>query len=68
MRSFLLAQGGQDMLDAVLFGLTERVRELLEDGADPNLPISREGKSALQLAVQQGNADVVELLRQYGAV
>ncbi|MWC27707.1 ankyrin repeat domain-containing protein [Paenibacillus sp. MMS18-CY102] len=45
----------------------EMIRLLIEHGADVNARVEG-GETALSLAIQQGNPNVAELLRQHGAV
>ena len=54
------------LLDATKRGDVAAVRTLLEEGADPNVA-QGDGLSALHLAAQKGNLEVVELLLGAGA-
>jgi ankyrin repeat protein len=47
-------------------GSAEGIRELLDDGADPNFRDS-DGRTALHIAACEGHPEVVELLLQCGA-
>jgi len=71
LAELLLAHGGGEGLKdalpaAVAFGHLEMTRWLLKHGADVTVKDFR-GKTPLQVAVEQGHADIAELLRRYGA-
>ncbi|HEX9731874.1 MAG TPA: ankyrin repeat domain-containing protein [Thermoanaerobaculia bacterium] len=55
-----------ELIWAVMVGETERVRELLEAGADPSAR-RHDGATALILAVRDGNHEIAELLIAAGA-
>jgi len=57
---------GQKLFDAVRRGDASLVRELLSQGADPDVR-DRKGYTPLHLAAARGAAEIVELLLAYGA-
>ena len=61
-----VAPDDKALLDATRRGDAAAVRTLLEEGADPNVA-QGDGLSALHLAAQEGNLEVVELLLGAGA-
>lgn len=56
-----------DLADAASVGDADRVRALLEDGADPNAPQPGTGALPLLLSAKQGATDVARLLLDHGA-
>ena len=48
---------------ATIFGRNQMVKLVLEAGADTSIPDKR-GLTALDLAVQQGNEEALQLLQQ----
>lgn len=44
----------------------ELIRSLVEFGADPTLPNSKDGKTAAQIAVHRGRSDALELFEERG--
>lgn len=73
---FLLGKGGDPsiadkngmtpLMHATLLGFTEGAQALLTNGADVDQS-NRRGETALILAVQAKNANIVRLLKRYGA-
>ena len=51
--------------EAVRWGSVEEIQELLAQGADPDV-IFDNGESALHVAVEHGNLELVEMLLTYG--
>ena len=49
---------------AANYNLTDLVRLLLEKGADVNA-VNKDGKTPLDLAEENGNKEVVDILRHY---
>jgi ankyrin repeat protein len=49
---------------AASFGRNDVAALLLEEGADPNI-CSREGKCPLEVAIENGNAEVANSIRQH---
>jgi ankyrin repeat protein len=60
------APGDKELLDATKRGDVAAVRSLLGEGADPNVS-QGDGMSALHLAAQEGNLDIVNVLLEAGA-
>jgi ankyrin repeat protein len=65
-------QGGElstesPLMSAAARGFMDTVELLLNAGADVNAVSESNGKTALQLAIEQGKTDVAELLKQHGA-
>ena len=56
--------GQTALMMAALFGRTEAVHVLLDNGANPELQ-DREGNTAAILAEKQGNPQMVALLQQH---
>ena len=55
-----------DLIDAARNGDIQRVQELLENGANPNIQ-NRNGRTALMVAIAWGYTDIVLLLLEKGA-
>lgn len=55
-----------DLIDATRNGDIQRVQELLENGANPNIQ-NRNGRTALMVAIAWGYTDIVLLLLEKGA-
>jgi hypothetical protein len=58
--------GRTDLHDAAFYGDVERVKKLLEKGANPNIQ-SENGWTPLHMAAYKGNVNVVRLLLEHGA-
>ena len=54
------------LINAAWTGDVEKVQQLIEQGADVN-DRNKEGKTALNLAREEGNTDIVNLLLEAGA-
>lgn len=65
--SYMGAELNTALLLAINGNAVDIVKGVLESGADPNAT-DVEGQSALSLAETQENIDIVELLKEYGAV
>ncbi|HRY55671.1 MAG TPA: ankyrin repeat domain-containing protein [Spirochaetia bacterium] len=59
-------RGYSPLMDAVLVGSPELVDLFLAKGADPDL-LSKDGQTALVVAVGRGDADIARRLLEYGA-
>jgi len=57
---------GGMLLNACEIGDLEKVKQLLESGADVNAK-NKYGWTALILASEEGHKEIVELLKSYGA-
>ena len=60
------APDDEELLDATKRGDVAAVRSLLKEGADPNAS-QGDGLSALHLAAQEGNVDIIDVLLAAGA-
>ena len=60
------APDDEELLDATKRGDVAAVRSLLKEGADPNAS-QGDGLSALHLAAQEGNVDIIDVLFAAGA-
>ncbi|HLK60932.1 MAG TPA: ankyrin repeat domain-containing protein [Chthonomonadaceae bacterium] len=54
------------LIEAIRFGRSRSVRILLQHGADVNLA-TRDGDTALKIAMQAGDKQIVQMLKQAGA-
>jgi Ankyrin repeats (3 copies) len=55
------------LLDAVLLGNPEKVKQLLDQGASPEAKNQENDRTALFFAAEKGNAEIVRLLLDHGA-